>query len=60
LIQTLQEAEAEYAKQKTIKLKSIGWILVKTKNKKDRHIYKVYEDKIVVLVVSALGHYGVT
>jgi len=29
-------------------------------NKKDRLIYKVYEDKIVVLVVSAVGHYGDT
>jgi len=29
-------------------------------NKKDRLIYKVYEDKIVVLVVSAMGHYGDT
>ena len=27
-------------------------------NKKDRIIYKVYEDKVVVLVVSAIGHYG--
>ena len=26
-------------------------------NKKDRIIYKVYEDKVVVLVVSAIGHY---
>ncbi len=27
-------------------------------NKKDRFIYKVYEDKVVVLVVSAIGYYG--
>ena len=27
-------------------------------NKKDRIIYKVYEDRVVVLVVSAIGHYG--
>jgi toxin YoeB len=27
-------------------------------NQKDRIIYKVYEDKVVVLVVSAIGHYG--
>ena len=27
-------------------------------NKKDRIIYKVYEDKVLVLVVSAIGHYG--
>jgi len=27
-------------------------------NKKDRLIYKVYEDKVLVLVVSAIGHYG--
>ena len=27
-------------------------------NKKDRFIYKVYESKVVVLVVSAIGHYG--
>ncbi len=26
-------------------------------NKKDRIIYKVYEDKVLVLVVSAIGHY---
>lgn len=26
-------------------------------NKKDRIIYKVYEDKVVILVVSAIGHY---
>ena len=26
--------------------------------KKDRIIYKVYEDKVVVLVISAIGHYG--
>ena len=25
-------------------------------NKKDRIIYKVYEDRVVVLVVSAIGH----
>ena len=29
-------------------------------NKKDRFIYKVYEDKVVVLVVLAIGHYGDT
>ncbi len=27
-------------------------------NKKDRIIYKVSEDKVLVLVVSAIGHYG--
>ncbi|MFO7934729.1 MAG: Txe/YoeB family addiction module toxin [Bacteroidales bacterium] len=27
-------------------------------NRKDRIIYKVYEDRVVVLVVSAIGHYG--
>ncbi len=27
-------------------------------NKKDRIIYKVYEDRVIVLVVSAIGHYG--
>ena len=27
-------------------------------NKKDRIIYTVYEHKVVVLVVSAIGHYG--
>ncbi len=27
-------------------------------NRKDRIIYKVYEDKVLVLVVSAIGHYG--
>ena len=27
-------------------------------NKKDRIIYKVYEDKVVVLVVSTIGHYN--
>ena len=27
-------------------------------NKKDRIIYKVYEDRVVVLVVSAIGHYS--
>ena len=27
-------------------------------NKKDRLIYKVYEDRIIVLIVSAIGHYG--
>lgn len=27
-------------------------------NKKDRIIYKVYEDRVVVLVISAIGHYG--
>jgi toxin YoeB len=26
-------------------------------NQKDRIIYKVYEDKVVVFVVSAIGHY---
>jgi toxin YoeB len=26
-------------------------------NKKDRIIYKVYEEKVIVLVVSAIGHY---
>ena len=26
-------------------------------NKKDRIIYKVYEDKVIVLIVSAIGHY---
>ena len=29
-------------------------------NKKDRFIYKVYEERIVVLVVSAIGHYSDT
>ena len=27
-------------------------------NKKDRIVYKVIEDKILILVVSAIGHYG--
>jgi toxin YoeB len=27
-------------------------------NLKDRIIYRVYEDKVLVLVVSAIGHYG--
>lgn len=27
-------------------------------NKKDRIVYKVFEDRVVVLVVSAIGHYG--
>ena len=27
-------------------------------NHKDRIIYKVYEDRVVVLIVSAIGHYG--
>jgi len=27
-------------------------------NQKDRIIYKVYADKVVVLVISAIGHYG--
>ena len=27
-------------------------------NKKDRIIYKVFDDRVVVLVVSAIGHYG--
>ena len=26
-------------------------------NKKDRIVYKVYEDKVFVLIVSAIGHY---
>ncbi len=26
-------------------------------NRKDRIIYKVYEDKVIVLIVSAIGHY---
>lgn len=26
-------------------------------NRKDRIIYKVYEDRVVVLVISAIGHY---
>ncbi|RLD97663.1 MAG: Txe/YoeB family addiction module toxin, partial [Bacteroidetes bacterium] len=26
-------------------------------NKKDRMVYKVYEDRVVVLVVSAIGYY---
>ena len=27
-------------------------------NKKDRIIYRVYEDRVVVLIVSAIVHYG--
>jgi toxin YoeB len=27
-------------------------------NKKDRIIYKIYEDRVVVLIFSAIGHYG--
>jgi len=27
-------------------------------NKKDRIIYRVYEDRVVVLIFSAIGHYG--
>ena len=27
-------------------------------NKKDRIIYKVNEDRVLVLIVSAIGHYG--
>ena len=27
-------------------------------NNKDRIIYKVYHDRVLVLVVSAIGHYG--
>ena len=27
-------------------------------NRKDRIIYKVFEDRVVVLVVSAIGHYA--
>ncbi len=27
-------------------------------SKKDRIVYKVFEDKILILVVSAIGHYG--
>ena len=27
-------------------------------NLKDRIIYRVYEDKVLVLVISAIGHYG--
>lgn len=27
-------------------------------NRKDRIIYKVFEERVVVLVVSAIGHYG--
>ncbi|MDA3822980.1 MAG: Txe/YoeB family addiction module toxin [Bacteroidales bacterium] len=29
-------------------------------NRKDRIIYKVYEDRVIVLIVSAIGHYGDT
>ncbi len=27
-------------------------------NKKDRIIYRVFEDRVVVLIVPAIGHYG--
>ena len=27
-------------------------------NHKDRIIYKVYQDRVIVLIVSAIGHYG--
>ncbi len=27
-------------------------------NKKDRIIYRIYEDRVIVLIVSAIGHYG--
>ncbi|MCP4311394.1 MAG: Txe/YoeB family addiction module toxin [Bacteroidetes bacterium] len=27
-------------------------------NKKNRIIYRVYEERVVVLIVSAIGHYG--
>ena len=27
-------------------------------NRKDRIIYKVLEDKVIVLIISAIGHYG--
>ena len=27
-------------------------------NKKDRIIYRVYEERVIVLIVSAIGHYG--
>lgn len=27
-------------------------------NRKDRIVYKVFEDRVIVLVVSAIGHYG--
>lgn len=27
-------------------------------NKKDRIVYKVFEDRVVVLVITAIGHYG--
>ena len=27
-------------------------------NRKHRIIYKVFEDKVIVLIVSAIGHYG--
>ena len=27
-------------------------------NKKDRFVYRIYEGKLVVLIVSALGHYA--
>jgi toxin YoeB len=27
-------------------------------NKKDHIIYRVFEDRVVVLIVSAIGHYG--
>jgi len=26
-------------------------------NKKDRFVYRIYENKLIVLIVSALGHY---
>jgi len=27
-------------------------------NKKDRIIYRVYDEKVIVLIVSTIGHYG--
>ena len=27
-------------------------------NKKDRIIYRAYEERVIVLIVSAIGHYG--
>jgi len=27
-------------------------------NRKDRLVYRVFEDRVVVLVISAVGHYG--
>jgi len=27
-------------------------------NKKDRIIYRVFEDRVIVLIISAIGHYG--